>query len=109
MVTDELQRDLVLIAKVANSSIKGLPIASSPKHPTLAALSCYTDAAGASFTMVNGKRVCHGNSGRGVSCLIAESEDHIWAWTRVGQITSCRKQKMRKECSSAASPLRWKV
>ena len=83
MVTDELQRDLALIAKVANSSIKGLPIASSPKHPTLAALSCYTDAAGASFTMVNGKRVCHGNSGRGVSCLIAESEDHIWAWTRV--------------------------
>ena len=49
----------------------------------LAALSCYTDAAGASFTMVNGKRVCHGNTGRGVSCLLAESEDHIWAWTRV--------------------------
>ena len=83
MVTDDLRRDLVVIAKVANSSINGLPIANSPKHPTLAALSCYTDAAGASFTMVTGKRVCHGNSGRGVSCLMAESEDHIWAWTRV--------------------------
>ena len=68
---------------VAISSINGLPIAYSPKHPTLAALSCYTDAAGASFTMINGKRIYHGNSGRGVSCLMAESEDDIWAWTRV--------------------------
>ena len=83
MVTEDLRRDLAVIAKVANSSINGLPIAYSPKHPTLAALSCYTDAAGASFTMINGKRIYHGNSGRGVSCLMAESEDDIWAWTRV--------------------------
>ena len=77
MVTEDLRRDLAVIAKVANSSINGLPIAYSPKHPTLAALSCYTDAAGASFTMINGKRIYHGNSGRGVSCLMAESEDDI--------------------------------
>ena len=37
MMMDELRRDLVLITKVVNSSIKGLPIASSPKHPMLAA------------------------------------------------------------------------
>ena len=83
MVTEELRNDLAVIAKVASSSINGLPIAYCPKHPTLAALSCYTDAAGASFTMINGKRIYHGNSGRGVSCLMAESEDDIWAWTRV--------------------------
>ena len=74
---------MAVAVAVANSSINGLPIAYSPKHPTLAALSCYTDAAGASFTMINGKRIYHGNSGRGVSCLMAESEDDIWAWTRV--------------------------
>ena len=83
MVTDELRKDLVLITKVANSSIGGLPLANSPKHPMPAALSCYTDVAGASFTIVNGKRICLGNSGRGVSCLMAENEEQIWAWTRV--------------------------
>ena len=71
MVTEELKKELkkelAIIAKVAESSVKGLPIAAGPSHPPLAAVICYTDAAGASFSMVKGERCCHNNEGRGVS------------------------------------------
>ena len=83
MVTEELKKELAIIAKVAESSVKGLPIAAGPSHPPLAAVICYTDAAGASFSMVRGERCCHNNEGRGVSCIIGESEREIQAWSRL--------------------------
>ena len=79
MVTEELRKELAVIAKVAESSVKGLPIAAEPSQPPLAAVMCYTDAAGASFSMVRGERCYHGNEGRGVSCIIGESVSNVQA------------------------------
>ena len=46
---------MAIIAKVAEYSVKGLPVADSVSLPKLSALVFYTDAAGASFTFVGGK------------------------------------------------------
>ena len=83
MVTDELKKELAVIAKVAHSSKSALPIAREPTQPSLSALTCYTDAAGASFTFVRGERICHNNKGRGVSCLMGTDDSDVWAWTRL--------------------------
>ena len=79
MVPEELKKDLAVIAKVAESSKLGLPIAGRASYPPLAAIVVNTDAAGASFSMFKGERVCHNNEGKGVSCLIGEDEDNITA------------------------------
>ena len=52
-------------------------------QPTLSALVFYTDAAGASFSMVKGRRVFHSNEGKGVSCIAGSNKDDVWAWTRL--------------------------
>ena len=83
MVTDELKKELAVIAKVAHSLKSALPIAREPTQPSLSALTCYTDAAGASFTFVRGERICHNNEGRGVSCLMGTDDSDVWAWTRL--------------------------
>ena len=83
MVTDELKKELAVIAKVAHSSKSALPIAREPTQPSLSALTCYTDAAGASFTFVRGERICHNNKGRGVSCLMGTDDSDVWAWARL--------------------------
>ena len=51
-----LREDLAVIEKVCESAKRGLPIASKPGKLGLAALSFYTDAAGASFSMQNGEK-----------------------------------------------------
>ena len=81
-VYQELKEDLLFIAKVAESSKFGLPVAESVRMPTLAALTFYTDAAGASFSMRNGNRVFHNNSGKGVACVAGSELHNIWGWTR---------------------------
>ena len=83
LVMEELKKELAIIAKVAESSVKGLPKAAGPSYPPLAAVICYTDVAGASFSMVRGERCCHDNERRGVSCIIGESESEIQAWSRL--------------------------
>ena len=60
---------LLIIAKMVDSSHNGLPIARQPALPTLSVVKFYTDAAGVSFSLHKGKRFCHDNSGRGVSCM----------------------------------------
>ena len=45
-----------MIEKVCESAKRGLPIASKPGKLGLAALSFYTDAAGASFSTQNGEK-----------------------------------------------------
>ena len=61
----QLRRDLEVVAKVAESAKSGLPIAEIISQPGLAALTFYMDAAGASFTVVGGKRCYHDNDQRG--------------------------------------------
>ena len=83
MVPDILKKDLLIIAKIVNSSREGLPIAESPAPPMLSAVKFYTDAAGVSFSRHGGKRFCHNNSGRGVSCVGGDNEENVWGWTRL--------------------------
>jgi hypothetical protein len=54
-VPEDMKLDLNIIAKMAERAVKGLPIASEPCKAPLSAMVFYTDAAGASFTMMNGK------------------------------------------------------
>ena len=83
MVPSELKKDLMIIVKMVDSSRHGLPIARQPALPTLSAVKFYTDAAGVSFSLHKGKRFCHDNSGRGISCIGGEDEDSVWGWTRL--------------------------
>ena len=83
MVPDTLRKDLLIIAKMVDSSRTGLPVAESPAPPTLSAMKFYTDAAGVNFSMHGGKRFCHNNSGKGVSCVGGDSEEDVWGWTRL--------------------------
>ena len=46
-------------------------------QPGLAALTFYTDAAGASFTVVGGKRCYHDNDGKGAACIGGTSLEEI--------------------------------
>ena len=93
----QLRRDLEVVAKVAESTKSGLPIAETISQPGLAALTFYTDAAGASFTVVGGKRCFHDNVGKGAACIGGTSLEDIWGWTRVtwpdGLLTSQRDEK----------------
>ena len=86
-----------MVAKVAESTKSGLPIAETISQPGLAALTFYTDAAGASFTVVGGKRCFHDNVGKGAACIGGTSLEDIWGWTRVtwpdGLLTSQRDEK----------------
>ena len=83
VVPQKLKEDLLVIAKVAESAKKGLPIADPIAMPYLAALTFYTDAAGASFTMCGGKIFFHDNTGRGVACVAGTSLEDVWGWTRI--------------------------
>ena len=83
MVPEALKDDLRIIAKMVESSRKGLPIAEMPSNPTLSAVIFYTDAAGVSYSVHNGKKFCHNNSGRGEACIGGESEESVWGWTRL--------------------------
>ncbi len=75
--------DMLVLAKIALSSIAGLPIPSRPCGMPLSALEFYTDAAGASYTLVNGVRHYHSNEHKGVACVAGSSKDDIWCWTRL--------------------------
>ena len=82
-VPEEVKSDMAVIAKVAESSTTGLPIASKQFPPKLSAIQFYTDAARASFSVVRGKRFYHNNKGKGVSCIAGSSKDDVWGWTRL--------------------------
>ena len=82
-VPEEVKLDMDVIAKVVESSMGGLPIASKHFLPKLSAIQFYTDAAGASFSVVGGKRPYHNNHGKGVSCIAGSSKNDVRAWTRL--------------------------
>ena len=83
LVPQKLKEDLSVIAKVAEYSVDGLPVADRPVKPPLTALYFYTDAAGASFTVARGKKFFHDNEGKGVACICGSSLENIWGWSRV--------------------------
>ena len=83
MVPDKVKEDMRLIAKVAEDSKAGLPIAEKPGKPGLAAWSFYTDAAGASFSLKNGQKVFHNNEGKGVACIGGSCYEDVWGWSRI--------------------------
>ena len=82
-VPEDLRKDLRVIAKVAETARVGLPIAEGLSKPGLEALTFYSDAAGASFSLVRGQRHYHDNSGKGVSCIGGDDLDSIWGWSRL--------------------------
>ena len=67
-----MKEDLHIIAKVAESARTGLPIAEKVGKPGLEAVVFYSDAAGASFSMIRGQLCYHNNVGKGVSCIMEE-------------------------------------
>ena len=83
MVPPKLKEELTLIAKIAESTKRGLPIAEGQSQPSLSALIFFTDAAGASYTMSQGERKYHNNQGRGVACIGGAHLDEIWGWSKL--------------------------
>ena len=99
VVLEQLRRDLEVVAKVAESAKFGLPIPELISQPGLSALTFYTDAAGASFTVAGGKRFYHDNHGKGVACIAGSCLEEIWGWTRLSWPENLlTKQKDEKGC-----------
>ena len=100
MVSAEVKDELSVIARIAESAKSGLPLAEEPAKPTLGSLVFYSDAAGASFSKQNGRKVFHGNENRGVACIGGESLDTIWCWSRLSWPTGLLSEKLdEKGCS----------
>ena len=83
MVPAKLKEELNVIAKIAESAKHGLPIAEEQCQPSLSALIFFTDAAGASYTMCQGKRRYHDNENRGVACIGGACLEEIWGWSKL--------------------------
>ena len=83
VVPARLRKDLETIAKVAEDTKFGMPIAEMISRPGLSALTFYTDAAGASFTFAGGKRIFHDNHGKGVASIGGTGMEDIWGWSRL--------------------------
>ena len=100
MVPTALKEELQVIARIAESAKSGLPLAEETSRPTLSTLVFYSDAAGASFSRVNGEKVFHDNKDKGVACIGGENISDIWGWCRLswpeGLLTT---QKDEKGCS----------
>ena len=94
---EKMSKDLEVVAKVAESAKSGLPIMEILNGPGLAALIFYSDAAGASFTMVKGKRMLHNNEEKGAACIGGSCLEDIWGWSRLtwpgNLITELRDEK----------------
>jgi hypothetical protein len=74
-----VKEDLIVCAKVAESALSGLPIASRPCPPPLHALQFYSDAAGSKYSLYKGNRVNHND--RGVASIQFEAEKAVWYCT----------------------------
>ena len=83
VVPAKLRKDLETVAKVAEDTKFGMPIAEIISRPGLSALTFYTDAAGASFTFAGGKRIFHDNHGKGVASIGGSGMEDIWGWSRL--------------------------
>jgi len=79
----QLRDDLLVVAKVADTARSGLPICERPCKPPLSTLLIHTDAAGASFSIVDGAKVFHDNSNKAVACVGGDCLGQLWAWSRL--------------------------
>jgi hypothetical protein len=80
---DRVKSYLMVCAKIAETARSGLPIPAQPTLATLTALTCYMDAAGCKFTVVNGSRMCHNIPGdRGVACVMTNHAGEVISWCR---------------------------
>ena len=82
-VPKEVKKEMAVVAKIADIARIGLPIAEKMNKPPLSALVFYSDAAGASFTKVNGEMHFHDQKDRGVACLGGEKIDEIWTGGKI--------------------------
>ena len=82
-VGNKLKSDLLVISKIANTARCNMPIPTRPHAGPLTTLTFYSDAAGASYSMVKGERVYHSNESRGVACIGGDNLNSIWIWTRL--------------------------
>ncbi len=78
-----VKQDMLVCAKIARDAMTGLPIATRPCPGPLSTLTFYSDAAGASFTFVNGVRKFHSNTNKGIACVGGTCKDDIWTWSRL--------------------------
>ena len=82
-VSETVRQDMLVLAKMALSASQGLPLQARPAGLPLSTLTLYCDAAGASYTMVQGQRQYHNNEFRGVACIAGDSLDGALAWSRL--------------------------
>jgi len=80
---EEFKEDMRIIANMADLARVGMPIARADCKPPLSHLVFYSDAAGGSFSKVDGKVVFHDQEQRGVCCLGGEEIQDIWAGGRI--------------------------
>jgi hypothetical protein len=79
-----MKMDLYVVANVAERAKHGLPIAARKVKPTLNAMKFYSDAAGAGFTFVEGKKVVsYVPEDRGVASVAVGLNDEIWWWSSI--------------------------
>ena len=107
-VRKEVKEDLLILAKIVDSAREGLPIAAEVSAPPLSALTFYTDAAGASFTMVGGIKHFHQQEDRGVACVGGTSLEDIWIQCKVNwptELITGRKDEKGREYGSKSTTL----
>jgi hypothetical protein len=83
LVPNQVKKDLLVCAKVAEAAKGGLPIAHKPVAPPLSKKVFYSDAAGAKFSIHNGIRVNHSiENDRGAACIEIGGEEVVW-WSTI--------------------------
>lgn len=82
-IPDKMKRSVMVVCNAAESAKKGLPICSRRQFPSLAALTFYTDAAGAKYCWRNRKFQLIEENNRGVACIGGEDIGNVWTWSRM--------------------------
>jgi hypothetical protein len=83
VVPNQVKKDLLVCAKLAEEAKRGLPIAHKPVAPPLSKKVFYSDAAGAKFGMHKGNRVNLSiESDRGAACIEILEEEVVW-WATI--------------------------
>jgi hypothetical protein len=80
----QAKKDLMVCARAAETARVGIPIPSQPTAPSLFPITCYSDAAGSKFKMVNGERKNFNvDNDRGVASIVLNEKMEVINWSRV--------------------------
>jgi hypothetical protein len=80
----QAKKDLMVCARVAETARVGIPIPSQPTAPSLFPITCYSDAAGSKFKMVNGERKnLNVDNDRGVASIVLNEKMEVIDWSRI--------------------------